>query len=115
MSLIATARALDDQRFLWRVRAAMLDVAKSVVSKTDSTPEELAFAYIVIDAPMTQFKSMEALVANNTKVSESISVDQFNTVATETVLDADIISAVRNAWPIVAARYAANSVQVVSE
>jgi len=105
MSLIATARALDDQRFIWRVRAAMLDVAKGILTKEGATPDEITLANLVIDSPMTEFRSMEALVANNTKVSSTITVDQYNTVSTEAVLDADIITAVKNVWTLVASRY----------
>lgn len=83
----------------------MLDVAKDILNHPSALKQDTALANIVIDAPMAEFKSMEALVANSEAVSEAITVDEYNTVSTEDVLDADIIEAVQNLWSIVALRY----------
>lgn len=104
MSLIGTARALDDQRFLWRVRAATLNLAVTKYSSTNANDK--ALAQEVLDAPMQQNRTLEALVANNAAVSDAVIIDANNTVNTETVTDAQINAAVAQYWPSVAARRA---------
>ena len=103
MSLISTARALDDDRFLWRVRAAALNVAITKFGGADGI--EKNFAQYIIDNPMTPLKTLEAIVANNTAVSAAVTVDQYNTVNTEAVTDSIIISGVQNVWNAAATRF----------
>lgn len=104
MSLIATARALDDQRFLWRVRAATLNLAVTMYSSADAASK--ALAQEVLDYPMQQNSTLEALVASNAAVSALIVIDANSTVNTEAVTDAAINNAVAAYWPAVAARRA---------
>lgn len=104
MSLISTARALEDQRFLWRVRAAMLNLAVSKYTSADATDKELARE--ILDSPMQQNRTMEALVAQEAPIHAAVITDQFNTVNTEAVTDAQINAAVVKYWPSVAARRA---------
>ena len=104
MSLIATARALDDQRFLWRVRAATLNLAVTKYNSADANDKGLAQE--VLDQPMQQNRTLEALVANNVAVSAAVVTDLNNTVNTEAVTDAQINTAVAQYWPAVAARRA---------
>jgi hypothetical protein len=104
MSLIGTARALDDDRFLWRVRAAALNAAVSKYSSTDANDK--GFAQEILDSPMKQNATLEALVANNAAVSAAVVIDEANTVNTEGVTDTQITNAVTMYWPAVAARRA---------
>lgn len=104
MSLIGTARALDDQRFLWRVRASTLNLAVTKYSSTNANDK--ALAQEVLDNPMMQNKTLEALVANNAAVSDAVVIDANNTVNTEAVTDAQINTAVAQYWPSVATRRA---------
>lgn len=104
MSLIATARALDDQRFLWRVRAATLNLA--VTKYSSAVANDKAFAQEILDNPMQQSRTIEALVANNNAVSDAIVIDANSTVNSEGVTDAQINAAVAMYWGAVATRRA---------
>jgi hypothetical protein len=104
MSLIATARALEDQRFLWRVRAATLELA--ITKYQSTTANDKALAQEILDMPMLQNRTMEALVACQDTISAAITVDANNTVNTEAVTDAMITSAVATYWTPVANRRA---------
>lgn len=104
MSLIATARALDDQRFLWRVRAATLNLA--VTKYSSANANDKALAQEILDNPMQQNKTIEALVANNPAVSGAVVIDETSTVNSEAVTDAQITAAVAQYWPAVATRRA---------
>lgn len=104
MGLLATARALDDQRFLWRVRAATLNLAVTKYGSTNANDK--AFAQEILDTPMQQSRTIEALVANNATVSDAVIVDTNNGVNTEGVTDAQINSAVTMYWASVASRRA---------
>lgn len=102
MSLIGTARALDDARFTWRVRAAMLSIA--VIRYTSEDTDERGLAQEVLDFPMQAQRTMEALVANDAAVSAGVVIDSFNGVNTEDVSDEEILAAVAQYWPAVAHR-----------
>ncbi|USL85072.1 hypothetical protein [Arthrobacter phage SWEP2] len=104
MSLIATARALDDPRFLWRVNAAAITVAAARVKETNSDAQ--VYAEYVLDNPMQQNLTLAALVACTPAVAAAIEVDAFNTVSTEAVPDTDILYVVGEVWATVAARHA---------
>lgn len=102
-TLIKTARALDDQRFLWRVRAAMLEAASYHVraGATEDTSSGM-YARHILANPMAQDRRMEALVATDDKVAAAVMVDEYSTVNTEYVTDEDINTAVAANWQIAA-------------
>lgn len=104
MSLLNTARALDDARFVWRVKAAALTIAADKISS--ATGNEQAFASFILGAPMSDNHTMTALAAAAPAVAATVTVDQFNTVSTEAVLDEDILSAVEANWSTLAAQWA---------
>lgn len=89
MSLIGTARALDDQRFKWRVRAALLKIAS--IKKDSQLPAEIAYAKYLLQNPMVENAQLEALCATDIGVTEKVTVDQNNTVNTEGVADDTLI------------------------
>lgn len=101
MALINTARALDDARFLWRVRAAMLELATAKV-RANVTGNVRLYAEHILANPMAADPRMEAFVATNDTVSDAVEVDEFNTVSTEGVTDAQITSAANSAFNVVA-------------
>lgn len=103
MALISTARALDDQRFVWRVRAAAL--AAAVTKYGSGTANEKVLAQNVLDYPMQQNATLEALVANSSAVNNAVVVSADNTVNTDGVTDAMITTAVGNFWAPVADRF----------
>ena len=112
MSLIATARAIDDPRFRWRVNAAALVTATTKVNDPDG-PEQW-FAEYVLDNPMVPNATLLGLVAANQVIAATVTVDAFNTVNTEDVPDSDILYVVGEQWAKVATRHdeQANSVAV---
>lgn len=107
MSLIATARALDDARFLWRVNAAVLTVASNRVKEPDSVGRKMAAR--ILDDPGQRSSTIAALVACDPAVSAAVEVDNHNTVNTDTVTDQMILDVVGQVWDMVAARQAART------
>jgi hypothetical protein len=103
MSLIATARAIDDARFVWRVNAALLSTAAAKVSEPEGASQW--FAEYVLDNPMAENKTAIALVAVNGAIASTVVVDSFNTVNTEGVSDSDILYVVATEWDKLAARH----------
>lgn len=103
MSLIATARALDDARFLWRVNAAAFQTAQEKVTLPDGASQW--YAEYVLDHPMEANKTMAALVATNAAIAATVTVDAFNTVNTEDVTDSDILYVVATVWDLAASRW----------
>lgn len=101
MTFIATGRALDDDRFLWRIRAAALTVAAGHV-QAESTPAR-ALADRILNAPKAPNPPLEALVAATPDISDAIVVTEDSTVNTEEVKDEKILEAVTTHW-ITAAR-----------
>lgn len=104
MALIDTARAMDDQRFTWRVMAAMLVKAKEEFTKTANT-NPWNFAVHVLKNPMTEERTMFALVAIDATVSAAVAVSSADTVSTEGVEDGDIQRVVNAEWNTVAKKY----------
>ena len=103
MPLINTARAMDSDRFRWRVAAAALQIAAEKINDPD--PQQVALAQKVLDTPMQEQRTLTALCAVNPSISAKVKVDDAtNTVDTEEVPDSDIIYAVNVSWPIVAKR-----------
>lgn len=103
MSLISTARALDDQRFLWRVNAAALVTAADKVDDADGVDQW--FAEYVVDHPMQDQPTIAGLVASNVAIAANVAVDAYNTVNTEAVTDSDILYVVGQVWHTAALRY----------
>lgn len=85
MSLIGTARALDDDRFKWRVRAALLTTAAQ--KRSSAKPIEIAFSANILQAPMRANNQLEALCATDPEVLKHVTVDEGNFVNTEAVPD----------------------------
>jgi len=102
MSLLSTARALDDQHFAWRVRAACLLYASDNVTAGGNQGN---YARAVMMDPNVVDPAMLAFVATDASVSEAVVVAPDGTVTTSTVQDVDIIAAVTAAWPKVASKY----------
>lgn len=105
MSLIGTARALDDVRFKWRVRAALLKTAS--IRKDSELPDEIAFANHLLHNPMVENPQLEALCATDIGVTEKVTVDQNNTVNTEGVEDATLLYVADYNFPWMAKQFAA--------
>ena len=103
MSLITTARAVDDPRFLWRVNAAALVTAQAKASEPDGI--EQWYAEYVLDHPLQGNPTLHALVAANAAIASTVTVDSYNTVNTEGVTDNDILYVVGTVWNLVAQRH----------
>lgn len=102
MALLNTARALDDARFLWRVRAAMIITARNKIASGTSNANVRAYANAVIAEPMAEDRRMEALVAADDRIAQDVYVDEHNTVETDAVTDATILTVVSECWLTVA-------------
>lgn len=85
MTLLNTARALDDERFIWRVRAAILRAASEKAFSED--PVEAEYASYVLSNPMRPVPQFESICAVTPEVSAYITVDEWNGVNTEDVPD----------------------------
>lgn len=103
MSLIATARAQDDARFVWRVKAAALTVAAG--KAVNATGSEAALIKFILDTPMADNPTLVGLIAANSAVSAAVTVDEHNTVSTELVPDSAILAAVTSSWPVLVSRW----------
>jgi hypothetical protein len=105
MALINTARAMDSDRFRWRVTAAVLQVAADKVNSTD--PVEKTYAQYILDNPMVEQRTFTALCAVNPGIAATVTVvdDDSNTVDTDSVPDEDIVQAVTGSWLTVARRH----------
>ncbi|MFK0072650.1 hypothetical protein [Arthrobacter woluwensis] len=101
MTFISTSRALDDDRFLWRIRAVALTVAAGH-AKNGTSPER-ALADRILNAPKAPNPPLEALVAATQEISDAIVVTEDSTVETEDVTDESILAAVNAHW-VTAAR-----------
>lgn len=111
MSLIASARALDDPRFRWRVSAAAIYQAGVKVTDPDSVDQR--YAEHVLDHPDRLDPTLIALVATRPSISDLVTVDEFNTVSTEAVTDNQILTAVGTMWARAATRYDERSATAV--
>lgn len=85
MTLLNTARALDDERFVWRVRAALLRVATDKINSADG--REARYAQYVLQYPMHSVPIFESLCAADPQISAHVVVDEWSTVNTENVPD----------------------------
>ncbi|ALY10571.1 hypothetical protein FDH86_gp036 [Arthrobacter phage Tank] len=96
MSLINTIRALDDPRFKWRVQGAMLLNAVTLID--DEDPNKQRHARAIVNNPLRDATFAVALVAANPAISSKVTVNEFNTVNTEAVLDDEIQYTVNTNW-----------------
>lgn len=77
------------------------------ITEYESTNEESkALAREVLDIPMQQNSTFEALVACDPVISTKCVADADSAISTEAVTDEDIESAVASYWPTVASRRA---------
>lgn len=104
-ALLATARAMDDQTFRWRVMGACIQHASTYRSMEPGPGKK--YALRVLAQPHDVDQMMLCLVASNPQISQSIDVDENGTITVDEVPDGDISYVVVEAWPLVAARYAA--------
>lgn len=102
-ALLATARAMDDQLFRWRVMGACIQHAAGYPTMEEGPGRE--YALRVLAHPHDVDQMMLCIVASNPVISGSITVDDNGTVTSNEVKDADILYVVIEAWPLVAARY----------
>ena len=103
-ALLATARAMDDQLFRWRVMGACIQHAATYRSMEPGPGKE--YALRVLAQPHDVDQMTLCLVASNPVISGAITVDDNGAVRSNDVKDADILYVVVEAWPLVAARYA---------
>lgn len=89
MNLINTARALDDTRFLWRVRGALLRTA--VIRRDSALPEEITYASYLLANPMQESPTLAAICAADQAVADLVVVDEWGGVNTEAVKDETLI------------------------
>lgn len=97
------SRAVNDQRFQWRVGAAMILQAQVEYSSTD--PQRKAFALFVISNPNSVDMSMLALVASDAAVVAAVTLTDEIVPDTEAVEDADIRRVVAAMWGPVSKKY----------
>lgn len=105
MTFITTARALDDQDFVFRVRAACWEHAVANVSSMDTTSSQYFYALHVLMYPQHVDPSMLVFVAVNDEVSAAITVSEEGLVSTTNVTDTQIATVVASAWGKVAVKY----------
>lgn len=107
MNLLATARALDDDLFRWRVAAACFIHAQGYASMPAGPPKN--FAITVLLNPQSVDESMVGFVSADDAVSNAITVNPGNgAVDTSNVTDADIQRVVVDKWSLVAVKYQTN-------
>lgn len=106
MSLLSTARALDDGNFRWRVMGACLNHASNFATITEANGK--FYAISTIFNPQTVDMSMVAFVAMDSVVSAAVVASEDGTVDSSAVLDADILRVVVAKWPLVGAKYKVN-------
>lgn len=102
MSLLSTARALDDAELRWRVMAAQMEYAQGFGTMTGLAKN---YAISVMLNPQHVDPSMFALVAIDDAISNAILVSEDNTVDTTAVKDTDITRVVASRWNLVANKY----------
>ena len=102
-ALLATARAMDDQLFRWRVMGACIQHAATYRSMEPGPGKK--YALRVLAQPHDVDQMMLCIVASNPVISAAITVDENGTVKSDGVADDDISYVVIETWPLVAARY----------
>lgn len=96
MSLINTIRAIEDPRFVWRIKGALLTRAVTLIDDPDA--EVQGFARSIVRNPLGDASFAVALVAANPAISGLVNVDAFNTVNSEAVPDSDIEYVIASNW-----------------
>ena len=102
-ALLATARAMDDPLFRWRVMGACIQHAAGYPTMEEGAGRD--YALRVLAQPHDVDQMMLCIVASNPVISAAITVDENGTVKSDGVKDADILYVVTETWPLVAARY----------
>lgn len=105
MTLLSTARALDDRNFVWRVGAACM---KHAANFANMTGNDKNYAIAVLMRPQTVESSMLAFVAIDPAVSSAVVADEDGSVDTSAVSDDDISRVVSARWSLVATKYPTN-------
>lgn len=104
MGLLKSARARDDQDFVWRVSAAMtVEAQYRLGANPDMSGEERQLMDWVLENPMTPQPLMLAFASTDPAVVEGIAIDD-GAVTTALVKDAAIQGVVGQRWKTVAAR-----------
>lgn len=105
MTLISTARALDNQDLKWRVMGASINHASGFAQISIANGQFYAISTIL--NPQVVDMSMVALVAMDPVVSAAIVVSG-GAVDTSAVLDEDIQRVVSAKWALVGNKYKVN-------
>lgn len=103
MTLLNIVRSLDDQRFIWRVKGAVIQTA--VAKLEDADQQHAAYARAVLANPLGDAGKAPAIVAANPVIAAAITVDAYDTVSTEGVNDNDILFIVGDNWDILSEEY----------
>ncbi|GGL83590.1 hypothetical protein [Glutamicibacter protophormiae] len=103
---LAAARAMDDFAIKQRIRAAVAFHAQTLLSGNGN---ETNYAIAALLNPQALDATMMALVLVDESIASMITVsDDGQTLDTSTVPDANILSRVQAAWPLVASKYPSN-------
>lgn len=103
---------MDDQRFKWRVRAALLKIAS--IRKNSQVESEIQYAESILRNPLQDAPVLEALCAVDPGVSDLVEVDEINTVNTEAVLDETLLYIADWNFPWLAEQYVAGDLNEAS-
>ena len=102
--LYKMGRVMELDKFITRVRAAVLQQASTMALGGTPTPEK-NFAIFSLKNPSVVDESMVALVAADPTVLSSVTMVDDALADVEAVPDADIKTAVTNRWSLVSAKY----------
>jgi len=99
-NLLKYARARDDQKFIWRIAAAMTLKAQ-YQAEFELNEASRALTDWVLDHPMESLPRMVAFVSTNGTVASHVSIED-GAVDTSEVPDSDIEYVVGEKWDTVA-------------
>lgn len=102
--LLKAARAIEDDKFIWRVRAGAFYYAAQNLMTWASTTKEFRFATAVLLNPTSLDPSMLAFVATDPTNAGKIVLDGV-VPNTDGVTDADIMRVIAARWSLVANKY----------
>lgn len=102
--LLKAARAIEDDKFIWRVRAGAFFYAAQNLTNFGSTTKEFRFASAVLLNPTALDPSMLAFVATDPTNAGKIVLDGI-VPNTDGVTDADIMRVIAARWSLVANKY----------
>ena len=103
MGLINIVRALEDDRFIWRVKGAVIQTA--VAKMEDADPQFSAYAKAVLSNPLQDAGKAPAIVVANPAILDKVDVNEYNTVSTERIEDNDILYVVNENWDVLSEGY----------